>query len=126
MVNKDKQRLQHIILHCEDALSYIERFGNSFDTFVSDKAYFNSVYMSLFQIGEMAGNLTPGFVDRTKKDIPWRNIKGMRNIIAHEYGEIDKEVIWNTLTENIPVLLTFCRETLAKEKSMDRGSIPEI
>ncbi len=36
--------------------------------------------------------------------IPWSAIKGMRNLHAHDYENIDFEIVWNTLTEDIPEL----------------------
>ncbi len=37
-------------------------------------------------------------------DIPWRQIKGMRNIYAHDYDIIDNDIIWETITKEIPEL----------------------
>lgn len=36
--------------------------------------------------------------------IPWRLIKGMRNLHAHDYENVDMEIVWNTLIEDIPAL----------------------
>ena len=36
--------------------------------------------------------------------IPWRAIIGMRNLHAHDYENVDLEIVWNTLLEDIPVL----------------------
>ena len=37
-------------------------------------------------------------------DIPWAQIKGMRNIHAHEYDKIDRNIIWNTINKHVEVL----------------------
>ncbi len=37
-------------------------------------------------------------------EIPWRQIKGMRNIYAHDYDIIDNETVWEAVTEEIPAL----------------------
>jgi len=42
--------------------------------------------------------------------IPWKNIKGMRNRIAHGYFEIDADVVFDTLKNNIPPLLTVIKQ----------------
>jgi uncharacterized protein with HEPN domain len=41
----------------------------------------------------------------TLVDIPWREVIGQRNILAHEYGHIDHELIFKTVTEDIPELI---------------------
>ena len=53
-MDKDIGILKHIIGHIEDALNAQKRFGNDYTIFISDKDYFNSVYMSLLQMGELA------------------------------------------------------------------------
>ena len=40
--------------------------------------------------------------------MPWREIKAMRNIAAHNYGEIDIDILWETVIGDIPELKTFC------------------
>ncbi|MDE6882572.1 MAG: DUF86 domain-containing protein [Lachnospiraceae bacterium] len=45
--------------------------------------------------------------DETKEsssDIPWLAIRGMRNLHAHDYENVDMEIVWNTLLEDIPTL----------------------
>lgn len=44
--------------------------------------------------------------------IQWGPIKGMRNMVAHSYGSMSREIIWETATMDIPVLLNFCEEQL--------------
>ncbi|MBN1969725.1 MAG: DUF86 domain-containing protein [Candidatus Delongbacteria bacterium] len=55
-------------------------------------------------IGEAANHLSDVFIS-DNNDIPWRKITGMRNIIAHEYGEILVERIWITAKDHIEELL---------------------
>jgi uncharacterized protein with HEPN domain len=55
-------------------------------------------------IGEATKRLSPKF--RAKHNhIPWRKIAGMRDVIVHEYDEIDFEEIWMVITENLPQLI---------------------
>jgi uncharacterized protein with HEPN domain len=54
-------------------------------------------------IGEASKNLT---ADYKKKHslIPWRDIVDMRNKLIHEYFGVDKQVVWNTITIDLPQL----------------------
>lgn len=93
MDKSDYQRLLHIKIHCEDIEDCINRFGNNQQTFINDRAYFNAVAMSILQIGEIANSLSEEFKIETANEKPWQMIRGMRNIIAHAYGEIDEEYV---------------------------------
>ena len=112
-MNKDSRIIKSIIEHIENALKTQKRFGSDFNKFASDKDYFNSICMSLLQIGELANHLSKEFIDKYN-DIPWRNIIGLRNIVVHGYGQLDLEIVWTTLTDDIQELYQKCK---AIEKS---------
>ena len=61
----------------------------------------DSVLFRLIQISENSGKLTVAFKE-THKIIPWQAIKGMRNRIVHEYGDVELDVVYQTITEDIP------------------------
>jgi uncharacterized protein with HEPN domain len=50
------------------------------------------------------------FIDRFR--IPWREIIGQRNILAHEYGQIDHEILYKTATEDVPDLIVIIQDLL--------------
>ena len=108
MADRDKSILQHIKRYCDDIDSFIERFGKEFEKFTSDRAYFNAVSMCILQIGELSGSLSEEYRALTADRIPWSNIRGMRNIVAHDYGSLDEELVWETATDDIPFLRDFC------------------
>ena len=60
-------------------------------------------------IGEAAGRVSQG-VQRTHPEIPWRRIIAQRHVLAHEYGEIDDELIWTVATTHIPQLIAALEE----------------
>ncbi len=55
-------------------------------------------------IGEAAGRVSQVFRD-THPDIPWRQIIAQRNVLAHEYGDIDDDLIWALVTVHVPKLV---------------------
>jgi len=63
----------------------------------------DAVIRNLEIIGEATKNI-PAKFRKNYKDIPWEKIIGMRNKVAHEYFGIDKEILWKTITEDIPTL----------------------
>lgn len=55
-------------------------------------------------IGEAARRLSDPFRAR-HPEIPWRSIIGLRNVLAHEYAEIDDERVWRVAIDEIPKLV---------------------
>ena len=104
----------HIRTYCEDIAQFIDRFGMDYDTFTSDRAYFNAVAMCILQIGELANGLSDEFREGTKDKMPWGMIRGMRNWLAHSYAEMDEKILWETACNDIPKVLAFCREESEK------------
>ena len=114
MVDRDQSILRHIKEYCCDIDSFIKRFGRDFDVFIRDRAYFNAVAMCILQIGELSGSLSEEYRAETAGVIPWSNIRGMRNLVAHAYGSLDEELVWETATDDIPFLYDFCVSELRR------------
>lgn len=89
------------------------RYGRAFTIFDSDPDYQRSVSFSILQIGELSGGLTQEYRQATADRVRWGPIKGMRNLVAHNYGSMSREIIWETATTDIPALKRFCEEQLA-------------
>jgi uncharacterized protein with HEPN domain len=111
----DRQRIEHILAYCDEVTAAYERFGKDLETFVGDRLFFHGVSMCLLQIGELAKGLSDDFLRGDDSQIPWSAIKGMRDWFAHGYGVMDKQVIWETGSKDIPVLAAFCTQWLSSE-----------
>ena len=72
--------------------------------------------MSIMQIGELSIGLSDEFKDATRAQMPWGLIRGMRNMFAHGYGKMDRGVIWDVATNDIPQLLQFCNKTISAKE----------
>lgn len=72
--------------------------------------------MNLLQIGELADRFSENFVVRSKElGINWRAIKNVWNMFAHDYGVMDMERTWVTVTEDVPNLKAFGEAQLKDE-----------
>ena len=111
----DKERdiivIKIILKYCREVDTVIKQFGKSYEIFRDNLAYHNSVSMSIYQVGEISNHLSEEFKDN-HPEIPWRQVRGMRNLFAHQYYEMDVAAIWKTAIEDIPVLSKFCKEIL--------------
>lgn len=112
MLLLDRHRLGHIRDYCQRIQATMKRFGGSYESFVADEDYQQSIAFSILQIGELVAGLSDGYKDRTESKMPWQAIKAMRNIVAHGYGNIEFAVVWRTAVEDIPRLQVFCEEEL--------------
>lgn len=71
-----------------------------------------AIERQLLVIGETANHVSEKFKN-THTEIPWQILIGQRNILAHQYGEIIAEKIWQTATKDIPDLLNSLHKILA-------------
>ncbi len=107
--------LEHVISYCVQIEQTVDRFGNDAATFYSDPIYRNAAALCILQIGELVGKLTDEF-RLQHPSIPWRQIKAMRNIVAHSYGTVDPETTWEIITDDIPTLKAYCAAILAAQQ----------
>jgi uncharacterized protein with HEPN domain len=103
--NRLADYLDHMLEATLQACSYTE--GMNKVDFLADKRTQQAVILNLIIIGEAATKLLQGYEDFLARhpDVPWRNMKGMRNRIAHGYFDIDLEVVWETLQTALSALL---------------------
>ena len=108
---RDRSILEHMIRYCDEIEEYVARFGDSKEAFDNDNAYRAACSLNILQIGELSSNLTDNFKRQTE-EMPWRDIKTMRNVVAYGYGTLDADITWNTIKEDIPILKAFCLKKL--------------
>ncbi|MBE6768220.1 MAG: DUF86 domain-containing protein [Ruminococcaceae bacterium] len=77
--------------------------GITLEELESNEVLCDSVLFRLIQISENSAKLTPAF-KALHNGIPWQAIKGMRNRIVHEYGDVEFDVVHQTITEDIPAI----------------------
>lgn len=75
---------------------------------------FNACVMRLQVIGEHVGKLLkiPEKPLSAYSSIPWEAIYGMRNLISHEYANIDEEIVYDTIQNGLPQLLEVVEQLL--------------
>lgn len=100
-----KERNESIRLKMLDEIADIEAFskGRRVADLTADKMWQKAVVMSLINIGELSKAFTEDYI-AAMPEIPWKAIRGFRNIAAHQYGIIDFDDVYKTVTEDIPSL----------------------
>lgn len=111
MSNRDELILKKIIQYSDEIKETLDRFHLTYDSFAEDFVARHAISMCILQIGELVGKLSDDFKDENNA-MSWKEIKAMRNIAAHNYGEIDIEILWETATADIPDLKAYCEQCL--------------
>ncbi len=103
--NRLPDYIDHIQQAAVDVCSFVD--GLDKNEFLEDKRTQQAVIMSLIIIGEAATKVMEGYAVFTEAhpEVPWRNMRGMRNRMAHGYFDIDLDVVWETAQEWLPELL---------------------
>jgi len=71
-----------------------------------------AVLYGIVVIGEAANHLSNEF-QMNHPNVPWKDIIGMRNILAHQYDKVDSEVVWDVVHRDILELLDLLRSLLS-------------
>jgi uncharacterized protein with HEPN domain len=78
--------------------------GMSHEAFLANIEKQDAVLRRFEIVGEAASRVSPE-TQAFFPNLPFRSMRGMRNIIAHDYGEVDLDQVWVTATTDIPVLI---------------------
>jgi uncharacterized protein with HEPN domain len=104
MRDRDRDIILKMMKYCNDINLLMEKYNSDFETYKTDISFQYSCNMCIIQIGELVSRLSENFIESHSR-IPWYAIKGMRNLHAHDYERVDLDIVWNTLTDDIPDLL---------------------
>ncbi|MBN2650991.1 MAG: DUF86 domain-containing protein [Spirochaetales bacterium] len=113
MLNKDLQNIIDIKESIEKIIDYTKHI-NKLKDFEENSLVKDAVLMNFVSIGESVARLSDDFRDKYG-NISWSSIKGLRNIIAHDYFGIDIEEIWQIVCSKLPALNSDISEILKNQ-----------
>jgi|WetSurMetagenome_2_1015567.scaffolds.fasta_scaffold145339_3 uncharacterized protein with HEPN domain len=108
----DTSRLHHILDSSRKAVDFIE--GKSRRELDRNELLALGLVRLLEIIGEASAGVTPDFCAR-HPEIPWRQMSDTRNRLIHGYFEVDYDIIWETVTKELPPLIVKFEKALAAE-----------
>ncbi len=109
-----KPRPEHdadLIADILDAVVDIQREAPSKSTFDSSELVQAFVILRIMRIGECANLVTTETMDR-HPGIPWRQLIGTRNRLAHDYWGVNPDVVWRIVDRHVPALIEPLRSVL--------------
>ena len=107
------------ILFLEDILNSIEKIQKytkdlDFKAFSKNEMVIDAIVRNFEIIGEAVTSI-PSEVQEKHLEVEWREAKGFRNILIHNYFGIDLESIWDTINKDIPSLKKHIAKVLKEE-----------
>ena len=97
--------LEHIAEAIERATGYLQPLQD-LEALQKNQQIQDAVVRNIEIIGEAVNkiyNLAPGFVNR-HPELPWARMRGMRNVVIHEYFFVDLKIVWTTVKDDLPRL----------------------
>ena len=105
----DAVRLRHMIEAAETAVRFVaDRQRSALDT---DQMLSFALVRAVEIIGEAASKVGAE-TRRALPDVPWTAIVSMRNRLVHAYFDVDPDILWKTVTEELPTLIEQLRVAL--------------
>lgn len=109
---KDMARLWDMLDAARTAVEFTEAMSS--EQFLEDRRTRNAVERNLEIIGEAARCVSQE-TREALPDIPWRSVIGLRNVLAHEYGDVRYEVLWTIINDKLIPLIKQLEATAVDE-----------
>lgn len=97
----DHYYLQKIVVNLQFVLLHTEQLTR--EEICANEVLLDSVMFRLVQISENTTRLSEDF-KRKYHEVPWKEIRGLRNRIIHEYGDVDLTIVCDTVKNDLPLL----------------------
>jgi len=111
MYKDDEVRLKHILDAVREAVGFIE--GKDRENLETDRKLNLSLVRLLEIIGEAAKRITNDF-RKEHPELPWKSMIGMKDRLIHGYFDINLDIIWKTVKNDLPPLIDKIEKILAK------------
>jgi uncharacterized protein with HEPN domain len=108
--------LAHMLEAARLAAEYVQDMDKA--GFLQDRRTQQAVVLNLITIGEAAGRVVSECKEfaTAHPEIPWAQMRGMRNRMAHGYFDIDLNIVWDTVQSSLPDLQTQLQNAAAQVK----------
>ena len=94
-----------LLIHIHREILFLTKIsaGRTYEDLLNDEYYAHAVIRAVEVIGEAVKNLSAPLKEN-HPEIEWREIAGMRDKVIHRYFEINWQIVWNVITEDLPAI----------------------
>lgn len=114
MKSKDLIRLKHMLDSTQAILGFLK--GKQRSDLDTDRLLLSGITRELEILGEAAGKVSLS-TQHLFPDIPWRHLVGMRNRLIHAYFDVNHEIVWNTIKNDLPKFYKQLEKAIAQMES---------
>lgn len=111
------------VSHMRDAARKVMRFTKdiTYEDFLDDEEKQWAVIRGIEIIGEACKKISAEFID-AHPEFPWKHMIGMRNVLIHNYANVDLLIVWTAIGEDLPNLNRLARAVLGRERARQPGT----
>ncbi len=109
MSRRDDQRLEDVLVAIDAITAHLTR-GE-----LTDDLVYDAVRARLIEIGEAAKGVAQDLL-AAEPDIPWAQVAGMRDRLAHRYYDVSRSIVQSTVDEDLPELAVAVRRLLNRTR----------
>ena len=110
----DLIRVRHMLAAAKEAMEFAA--GKTRMDLEKDRLHMLAIIKSIEIIGEAASSVTEEFKS-DNKNIPWKDITGMRNRLIHAYFDVNLDIVWQTVKTDLPDLIKALEKIIPPEKA---------
>ena len=114
MSTDDLVRLRHMLDAAQEAIEFAK--GRSREDLEAERMLNLSLVRLLEIIGEAARAISPSCCE-AHQNIAWKKMVGMRDRMVHGYFDINLDIVWQTVTEDLPALIAQLEEIIPREET---------
>jgi uncharacterized protein with HEPN domain len=107
------------VFRIEDILEAIDDIirltgGLTYEDLCANTTTQKAILYNMAVIGEAARRI-PNDITMRYPEVPWREMRDMRNVVIHEYFGVDLQIIWETIQHDFPPLVPLLRKIASEE-----------
>ncbi|MDE6405481.1 MAG: DUF86 domain-containing protein [Lachnospiraceae bacterium] len=104
---KNETVISKMQMYVQKIFAYVE--GMDYEEFIKNDVIVEACVFNLSQLGEIANKADVEF-QNMHKEIPWRQVYGLRNRIVHDYEGVNLKLVWEIISDDLPMLKTALAE----------------
>jgi uncharacterized protein with HEPN domain len=108
-MTKDQARIRDMVSWGQRAIGYLA--GVSEAEFLTNQMLQDACERCIEVIGEAAGSISDMCRERYP-EVPWKELKDMRNILIHQYGAVDLQIVYETIQSDLPPIIIALNEVI--------------
>ena len=112
----DEQRIAKIVVLCEKLLTYLRENQLTPEDVMKQEYTQWAITTPLYNIGEQVYRLSPELKARFP-ELPWNMVSGMRHRLVHDYEGVNRQLIWEIISEDLPALIDALKKLAQTEEN---------